>query len=339
MDKIESVRFYGARDVRWESIPRVRSIDKNEVRIRVLAAGICGSDLHVYETGTYVTQIPVTMGHEFCGQVLEIGEDVEVVNESDHVVGDSRVFCGHCSFCRARQYNLCDKLGFLGEVCDGAFAEEIVLDFNSVTRISPDVPVDIAALTEPVAVCIHALEQVEILPSTEVLIIGGGPVGSLLFTILLLRGFTNVHIGERSEYRRNVLSKLSPNKVLKEIKDRYDIVFETTGSRQVLSEIVPHHLQKKGRTVIIGIYREPVLFNFTDIVEQEWQFRGSSVFTSELGDAVRLLEENWENFSLIVTHKFPLNEFDKAFDLVVKPQKEAMKVLLVPGSQQLPTQT
>jgi (R,R)-butanediol dehydrogenase/meso-butanediol dehydrogenase/diacetyl reductase len=332
MDKIESVRFYGARDARWELTPRVGSLDNDQVRIRVLAAGICGSDLHVYETGSYVTQIPVTMGHEFCGEVVETGKDVEGISEADRVVGDSRVFCGRCSFCRARQYNLCDSLGFLGEVCDGAFSEEIVLHFNSVTRISPDVPADIAALAEPAAVCLHALKQVEISPSTRMLIVGGGPIGCLLFTILLLRGVADVHILELSEYRRTVLAKLSSTKLLQETEGRYDTVFDTTGSQRVLSETVPQHLQKKGTAVIVGIYKKPAVFNFTDLVEKEWRFRGTSVFSSELDEAVELLEDNWRSFSSVVTHKFSLDNFEKAFELIVKPEKEAMKVILVPGS-------
>jgi (R,R)-butanediol dehydrogenase/meso-butanediol dehydrogenase/diacetyl reductase len=330
MDRIEAVRFYGPRDVRRQSIPRVRSLGKNQVRIRVLAAGICGSDLHVYETGSYVTQIPVTMGHEFCGRVLETGEEVGPIRESDHVIGDSRGFCGRCAFCLQQKHNLCDNLGFLGEVCDGAFAEEIVVDFRSVLRISPDVPVDIAALAEPVAVCLHALEQVELSPTSEVLVMGGGPIGALLSVVLSLRGFSRVSVAERSEFRRSVLSKTESGRVLEEIDQEYGIVFETTGSRQVLSQIMPHLLAKGGRAVIVGIYRDSVLFNFTDLVEKEWQFRGSSVFTSELPESVKLLEQNWKSFDWIVTHKFSLDEFDKAFDLVLDPRKRAMKVVFMP---------
>ncbi len=335
---IEAARFHGPRDVRWERIPREAAVGAGRVRVRVLAAGICGSDLHVHETGAYVTKIPVTMGHEYCGEVLEAGLGVAALRVGDRVVGDSRVACAACRYCAAGMPNLCTSLGFIGEVRDGAFAGEIVIEADRVVKIAAGVPPAVAALAEPLAVCLHAAALAEgagagASPATaRVLVLGGGPMGALLAAVLRLRGGLVADVVETSGYRRDVLARLPVGRVLEAPGGLYDLLFDTTGSPAPLQRLLPAHLARHGRAVVLGLFREPFPFDFTALVESEWLVRGCSAFAGELPEAARLLERDWPRLEPAVTHRLPLREVRAAFDLLHSPQKEAMKVVLVPGS-------
>jgi (R,R)-butanediol dehydrogenase/meso-butanediol dehydrogenase/diacetyl reductase len=336
---MEAVRFAGPQDVRWERIPCEREVSDGQVRVRVLAAGICGSDLHVYETGAYVTQIPVTMGHEYCGEVLETGPGVTGLRAGDRVVGDSRVACGRCRYCAAGMPNLCTSLGYIGEVRNGAFAEQIVIEADRLVKIAASVPPEVAALAEPVAVCLHALALAGLpasrpagaaTPPVRVMVLGGGPIGALLATALRAREGLTADVVETAAFRRNLLAGLPVGRVLSEPDGLYELLFDTTGSSASMQRLFPGHLARHGSAVVLGLFREPLTFDFTALVESEWLLRGCAAFSDELPAAARLLESEWLRFEPTITHRLPLREAPQAFRMLVSPKKEAMKVVLIP---------
>ena len=360
---MKALRFHAPRDLRLEMVPRPGKPAGNEVKVRVEAAGICGTDLHVFETGAYVTKAPVVMGHEFAGLVLEAGDGVKGLKPGDRVVGDSRSTCGVCDFCRRGHPNLCERLGFIGEVRDGAFAEEILIEEPSLLRIDPSVPAGAAALAEPLAVAVHAaglagagalsrrtpdpgrgsdpprskraaggLDAKEAAPSSSrrTLVLGAGPVGALLYEILLLKGLPDIQVSDRSPYRRGVIESVHPGST-DEPSGRYDIVFETTGAPGVAEDLLPRVVQKRGTLVMVGLYRGPVPFDLNALIESEWNVLGCAAFSDELVEAVDILETRWPVFSHVTSHFFPLLGYREAFDLLLSPQKNAMKILFQPG--------
>jgi len=329
---MNAVRFYGARDLRFERVPRPAGPGTNQVKVRVEAAGICGSDLHVYETGHYVTQIPVIMGHEFAGTVIDVGDGVQGLGHGDHVIGDSRIFCGRCRSCQKGQPNLCASLGFLGEVCDGAYSEEITVNSSSLVRIGDGVPFEIAALAEPTCVALHAFRMARIEESRRVLILGAGPIGALIHTVLMIRGVSDIHVTDISEYRRGVIARVDANAVISKPQNQYDIVFETTGSSSVVGQVLPNHIIKGGELIMVGLFRRLTPFDFNQIVESEWVVKGCSAFSTELPEAVQLLEKHRQRFEHIVSHKIPLQKFQQAFDVLLSPEKTAMKIVFTPGT-------
>ncbi|MEW5722496.1 MAG: alcohol dehydrogenase catalytic domain-containing protein [Thermodesulfobacteriota bacterium] len=326
---MEAVRFHAAGDLRHERVPRPTGPGPGEVRVRIAAAGICGSDLHVARTGAYITRTPVIMGHEFAGEILELGQGVAGLSPGDHVVGDSRVACGQCGYCRQNLPNLCDRLGFLGEVRDGAFAEEIVLGASRLVKIDQAVPWAVAALAEPLAVARHALSQARPSPSTRTLILGAGPIGALIHQLTLLEGVKKVTVHDASAYRRRLLAQARPGSVA-EPSGHYDLVFETTGSGRVLAEVVPAVLRKKGTLVMVGLFGAKVSFNFNLVVENEWTVQGCAAFSSELPEAARILGDHYELFDHVVSHRIPLREYQTAFDTLFKPEKQALKIVFQP---------
>ena len=328
-DLMKTVRFHAPRDLRFEMVTRPAGPGPGEVKVRIHAAGICGSDLHVSQTGAYVTQIPVVMGHEFAGTVMETGVDVSGLAPGDHVVGDSRVACGTCEFCLKDKPNLCHDLGFLGEVRDGAYAEEILIQTGSLVKIDSKVPWETAALAEPLAVAVHALAQARISGSPRTLILGAGPIGALILQAARIQGLIDITVADTSAYRCRLLEQLHPG-CTGQPDGSYDLVFETTGSPYVLKNLVPEAVKKNGTLVMIGLFEESVPFDFNLVVEKEWNVFGCACFSTELTEAVHLLETHPQRFQPVVSHLLPLREYGQAFDMLLNPEKQAMKIIFRP---------
>jgi (R,R)-butanediol dehydrogenase/meso-butanediol dehydrogenase/diacetyl reductase len=327
---MKAAQFFKAGDLRIEEVSDPQIEKKDQVKIKILAAGICGSDLHVYRSGAYITRTPITMGHEFSGQVTELGEKVKDFKVGDHVIGDSRVYCNNCRYCRAEKYNNCENLGFLGEACEGAFAGSIVVPASTLLKISKDVPAPIAALAEPLAVALHATGK-STTEGKRILIFGAGPIGALIHAVLVNRGVSNITIAEISEYRCGVISETkSDSTITSKAEGKFDLVFETTGSEIVLKDLLPKALDKDGETILVGLFAKETLFNFTDIVEHGWKFIGTNCFDKELPMAVKLLEDNYKYFQHVVSHQLPIIHTQAGFELLLSPKAKAMKVILTP---------
>jgi (R,R)-butanediol dehydrogenase/meso-butanediol dehydrogenase/diacetyl reductase len=244
------------------------------------------------------------------------------------------------------------SLGFIGEVREGAFTEEILIDEASLVRIGSSVPVEIACLAEPLAVAIHAYRQA--FPAkTEgsagggpagpaaryagarcALVLGAGPIGALLYGVARINGLEHITVADVSRYRRAVMEKAYPGSTADPSAlspRRYDLVFETTGSGAVAEPLLPQVMMKKGTLVMIGLFGSITAFNFNALVENEWDVRGCAAFSDELGEAARLLEAHWPAFTHAVSHLLPLREHRSAFDRLLSPEKEAMKIVFQPG--------
>lgn len=330
-----AARIYQAKELRVVTIPPPELNGDDQVRVRIFAAGICGSDLHVYQTGDYLTRTPITMGHEFAGKVTAVGKNVRHFAPGDHVVGDSRVWCDNCLYCSGKQFNLCDKLGFLGEVCEGAFTEEIVVPARNLVKIDAAVPGHIAALAEPLAVALHAIGQSRALSDAgRILILGAGPIGALVHAVLRLQGHRDLTVADTSAYRRGLLESVDgSSRITADPEGTYDLVFETTGAGAVVENVLPRCLRKGAQAVFVGLFAKKNLFNFTDMVEKEWQLNGCSCFDSELTAAVDLLENHGDAFAHVVSHQFPVARAQEAFDLLLAPEKAGMKIMLIPDDE------
>ncbi len=332
-----AARIYRAKDLRVEEVPQPQIQSEDQIRVQVSAAGICGSDLHVYQTGAYLTRTPVTMGHEFSGRVVEIGKQVRSFQIGDHVVGDSRVWCGSCDYCVEKHYNFCESLGFLGEVCEGAFSEEIMVPSCNLIKIDAGVPGHIAALAEPLAVALHAISQSNVPHDGKILIFGAGPIGALIHEALRIQGCHDLTVADISGYRRQCLQALSTDsRITDEPHGTFDLVFETTGAIPVLQKLLPKSLRKGGQAILVGLFAQESLFNFTDIVEQEWTIKGCACFDTELPKAVDLLEKHGAGFEHVVSHRLPVSKAQEGFDLLLSPEKAAMKIILEPRDNEHP---
>ncbi len=326
-----AARYYGIGDVRVEEVPQPVCAP-GEVLIKVAYAGICGSDLHIYRKGMFVTYIPVTMGHEFSGVVAEVGADVTGLSPGDAVVGDPRVSCGNCEWCRQDQGNRCLELGFIGEVSPGCFAEYLIMRPEYLLKIPKSIALQKAALVEPLAVAIHIAEKTQLNPGVRLGIVGAGPIG--LLTVLTARaaGLSQVAVVDLSPARRELAKKLGANLVMDSIpgdsSSQVDVVIEAVGVGETLQGSVKW-LKPGGRLVMAGLYEDKIRFDPNDIVNKELDVKGVNAYgTGDLKKAIDYIDGGIIDVTPVVSHILPLASAADAFTMLTASDKNAAKILL-----------
>jgi L-iditol 2-dehydrogenase len=174
-----------------------------DILVKVLAAGICGSDRHMFK-GEYPTAIPVTLGHEFCGTVEAIGQDVARFSGGELVTVDPNIACGICPACRNAQPNLCKRLAAIGVTRDGGFAEYTIVPEGQAFLLPPGLDPVHGAFSEPLACCLHGIDKADIRAGDSVAILGGGVIGLLMVQLAKLGGAAKIILITRQEQRRKM---------------------------------------------------------------------------------------------------------------------------------------
>lgn len=328
---MRAARLYGKGDLRVENVPAPRIAQDDEVRLKVLAAGICGSDLHNFRTGQWITRTPSTPGHEFAAEVLETGAAVADLKPGDRVVADSRFSCGSCDRCLARRPNLCRSLGYVGEACDGGFAPEVVLPRRLLLPVDGAVAPEVAALAEPLAVALHAVRRLAAEPGAPVLVTGGGPIGGLA-ALLLGRAGHSVRLVERNVARAGLVARVSGATSVPLDATAWDgvaLAIEATGSAAVAGAVLSG-LATGGRAVLVGIFHEPLSFDANLVVERELVVSGCSAFGEELPEAVGLLPALAPWLAQLVEGPIGLEELPGAYARLMAGEATGLKTILRP---------
>ena len=250
----------GALAMREAAMPVAGS---GELLVRVLAAGICGSDRHMFK-GEYPTGRPVTLGHEFCGVVEAVGERVTGFAGGELVTVDPNMACGACPSCRRGRPNLCDNLVAIGVFRDGGFAEFVSVPAVQAHMLPPDLDPVHGAFCEPLACCLHAMDVARIVPGQSVAVLGGGVIGLLMVQLARLAGAAAVCLITRQASRRALALELgatatidpAAGDVVAALRQRSpygaDVVFECAGVPETLQQGLGM-VGKGGALVLFGV--------------------------------------------------------------------------------------
>ena len=206
---MKSAVFYGKHDLRLEE-RALPSVGKHDVLIKVMACGVCGTDVHIYEgdKGAAETNPPTILGHEFAGVVEQVGEAVTQVKVGDRVCVDPNQLCGKCYYCRSGIGHFCENMVGIGTTVEGGFAQYCAVNESQVYHLADTTPFEEGAMTEPVACCLHGIDLCEISAASTVMVIGGGMIGLLMVQLAKLSGAHQVILLEPVEGKREVGKKL-----------------------------------------------------------------------------------------------------------------------------------
>jgi len=316
----------------------------NEVKIKVIAAGICGTDIHIYYDEYPLTRPPVVMGHEVSGEIVGYGKDVKGFKVGDLVTSETYAsVCGKCRYCRTGNPNLCPERRSIGSSVNGVFTKYLVIRKENVHKLPPGIDINSASLCEPLACCVHGIiEDTHIDAGDTAVISGPGPIGLLSVQIVKAEGGIPIVLGTVEDKDRLQLAKSlgaeliinveeqDPIDVVNEVTNGYgaDVVLECAG-KEASAKMCLEVVKKMGKYTQMGLFGKPVTIDFEKIAYKELKVTGFFAHVPSAWErALKLLEQERINLKPIVSHIFSLTEWGKAFKIV--ENHKGLKVLLQP---------
>jgi len=313
---------------------------KKEVLIKVLVAGICGSDLHAYRGTQPFLSYPRVLGHEIAGEIAEVGEGIKELRRGDLVTVDPVFSCGKCYACRVGRRNCCRDVKVMGVHIDGGFSEYITVPADIVYKAPEDISPEILVLSEPLSIGAQANNRADVSGEDTVAILGAGTIG--LASLLIAKSKDcKVIIADLISNRLKLARELGADRVvnvreeglMKVITDFTNadgasVVIEATGAPQAVENSV-EIVSPAGRVVILGLTNDSVRISPIDLIRKELDFKGSRLNNKLFPYVLALLPSMENKARKLITHRFNIKDINKAFELLDRHLEEAIKVLLI----------
>ena len=330
---MRAVRLYAKGDLRVEDIAAPTTPQTGWVNLAVTAAGICGSDLHNFRTGQWISRSPSVPGHELIGRVTSLGDGIADLAIGDRVVADSRFWCGECPACKAGNHHLCASLGFVGEICDGGFAEHTSLPRRLLHRLPDDLPDHAAVMAEPVAVALHAVKRLRPDPGAPVLIAGCGPIGGLAALVLAATGHTDIRVADRNPRRLARVCEVTGARpvTLDAGAPSGDVGFaiEATGSITALTSLMGC-MSGGGTIALVGIMHGRIDLDPNLLVEREVSLIGCHAFRNELPEAISLLVRHAATAMRLIDAVVAIADVPQAYERLLAGSSDGLKTVVRP---------
>lgn len=341
--------LHANKDIRFDEIPTPQ-VEKGTVLVKVVATGICGSDLpRVHNNGAH--NYPIILGHEFSGYVAEVGEGVTSVTKDDHVVGIPLIPCMECADCKAGNYSLCKHYSFVGSRQNGSMAQYVLLPESNVMKIDKSIPYEVAAFFEPSTVAIHALYQADYKDGGTVAVLGGGNIGLFTLQWIKIFGAKKVVVIDVDHDRLKDSVELGADAVValcdEDYKDQinaltdnrgFDYVFVSTGSTDAM-KLAFEIAGNKAHLCFIGTPTKEMTFSvkeWENMNRKEFYLTGSWMSYSKPfpGKEWEMTDKHFAIGDLKVTDsmifaQYPLEKTMEAFDLFTIPGKVKGKVQII----------
>lgn len=326
---MKAARYYGIHDVRCEEIEKP-ACAADEVLIKISYAGICGSDLHIYNQGMFIQNVPETMGHEFAGVIEAAGEKVKAFRPGDAVIANPMVPCMKCDSCRKGSYNTCEGLGFIGEVCQGCFTEYIAMKEETLIKVPPAADLRKIALSEPLAVAMNICRRAELKPKDRIALIGVGPIGLLtIMTAKALYGVNDITAVDLSEVRLGLAEKAGAAQCRRALEEneKFDKVIEAAG-QPVTFQTAVDHVEANGSLYVVSIFEKDFVFDINALVASQITLTGCNVYTEQnLEEAVSAIASGRIDVEPLISREFDLSQCQEAFQLLSSEDKSVAKIL------------
>lgn len=312
-----------------------------DVLVRVEAAGICGSDRHMFR-GEYPTALPVTLGHEFCGVVEAAGSGVTRLKPGDRITADPNIGCGHCQACRAGQVNLCSTLQAIGVTRDGGFAEYVVMPEMQAIALPADLEPQHGAFSEPLACCLHGLDVAAIRPGDTVAVLGGGVIGLLMVELARLAGASRVVLATRQGARRALALKVGATDVVNPsagdtvdairaiAPEGVDVALECAGVPETFRQSLAA-VRRGGAAVLFGVMAkgQKVEVEPFDLLFREVRLLPAYLNPHTHRRAAQMIADGVLDLDPLISRTIGLEELPA--ELAAEPRQGDVKVMVRPG--------
>ena len=311
------------------------TIGINDVLIRVDRTGICGTDVHIYKWDAWAQAtipVPMVVGHEFVGEIIEIGSNVNDFRVGDVFRAEGHVVCGRCRNCLAGRRHLCKDTKGIGVNRTGAFAELISVPMTNVWHHQPGIDRDVASIFDPFGNAVHTALSFDLL-GEDVLITGAGPIGIMAVGIAKHAGARNVVITDVNDYRLKLAKIMGADVALNVTKDNlkdvqhrlgmkegFDVGLEMSGNAAAFRDMI-NAMAHGGKIALLGIPAEPMAIDWNKVVFNMLTIKG--IYGREMYETwykMTVMLESGLDIRPVITHRFHYTEFQKGFDAMLSGQ-------------------
>jgi threonine dehydrogenase-like Zn-dependent dehydrogenase len=317
-------------------------LDPLEVRLAVKAASICGGDLHIFKGRHPFAPLPVSVGHELAGEVIETGDAVTKVKTGDRVTVEPVIACGTCDPCRRGNYHLCRSISFQYRKGQGAFTPYFTAHENHVFCLPEGLSYEEGALIEPLSVALHAVKKSGVRLGNTSAVFGAGAIGLLVIMLLRQASGGRTFIVDVDDFRLHKALELGASRAIHNRREDalevilagtggagVDYAYEAVGRELTLVQAL-QSLRKGGAATLLGIFEEsPACLPVNLFVQKEISLLGSQGYNWDFQDALILLAQRRLDLKPLITHRVTLEELQSGFETLLDPAGQAVKVVVV----------
>jgi threonine 3-dehydrogenase len=319
----------------WMQDIEMPEVGHNDVLIKVKQTAICGTDIHIFKWDDWAQAtipVPLAVGHEFCGEIVEMGIEVRGLAVGDRVSAEGHITCGYCRNCRAGRRHLCMNTMGVGVNRPGAFAEYLAVPAFNVFKLPDSISDDMAAILDPLGNATHTALSFDLV-GEDVLITGAGPIGVMAVAIAKYAGARHVVITDVNDYRLDLARKMGATRAINVTKDLldkamldlgmeegFDVGMEMSGNPQAFRDMIRtmHH---GGKVAILGIPPDETVIDWTQVIFKGLELKG--IYGREMFETwykMSSMLQSGLNIKPIITHHFPVDDYLPAFELMESGQ-------------------
>jgi len=326
--------------ITFREIP-IPELKENEVLIKIMRIGVCGSDIHVYHGKHLYTSYPVTQGHEVSGMIEKVGSKITELKPGDRVTIQPQVVCGKCHSCLHGKYHICDELKVMGFQTTGMASEFFVTDADRILNLPDDMSYEQGAMIEPLAVACSVFSKTDDMSGLNVIVLGAGPIGNLTAQTAKALGAKSILITDVSDFRLEIAKKVGIDYTINPLKqdlseeivkafgpDRADLIIECVGINQTIDDAIAN--ARKGTDIIIvGVFGDKPVVDLSTVQDRELRLIGMLMYqTKEYLKAIELIHSGRVQLEPLMTKHFKFEDYDKAYQYIKEKKDKVMKIFI-----------
>jgi threonine 3-dehydrogenase len=316
----------------WLDEAPVPSIGINDVLIKVLRTGICGTDLHIYKWDAWARRtipVPLVVGHEFVGRIVEVGSNVRDFHPGEIVSAEGHVVCGHCRNCLAGRRHLCKDTQGIGVQRAGAFAEYIAVPMTNVWVHDPQIPRDVQSIFDPFGNAVHTALSFDVL-GEDVLVTGAGPIGLMAAAVVRHAGARHVVVTDVNPYRLGLAKRMGATLAVDVTKQKlpeaqkqlgmregFDVGLEMSGNAAAFRDMLAN-MAHGGKIAMLGIPDKEMAIDWNTVIFNMLTIKG--IYGREMYETwykMTVMLQSGLDITPVITHRYPYQEFQKGFDAMM----------------------